>query len=183
MGRFDEPQKSIAAARDLDPLSDTIVFASAVLHYCKGDDGIAMEECRAALRLSEENAGAHSLLALLYLGRGDLGAAQLEVKAADRVGGDSGVRAFTGYVYGRLGDPAQSQRILRELDAESTDPFVSGQVLLGMGEMEQAAERFRKAVETHSSFLVIFYGNPYLKEVLDDPRLSSLLVGAGLKRA
>jgi tetratricopeptide (TPR) repeat protein len=175
--------KSLEVARGLDPFSDSIVFATAVLHYCEKREELAMEECRKALVLNSDNMGAHDMLGILHLDRNDRESAHRETQEADKAGGDRGVRGLTGYLYGRLGEMADARRILDELGKGVEDPFARAQVLLGMGEKQRALEEFQKAVEGRSSFLVMFYGNPYLDEIFNDRKLPDMLAKAKLKRA
>jgi TolB-like protein/KaiC/GvpD/RAD55 family RecA-like ATPase/Tfp pilus assembly protein PilF len=183
IGRFDDAAKSLKAARGLDPLSDSIVFATAVLHYIRGENELAMEEAKRAIEMNRNSAAPHGVLGALYLERDDREHAISEAKEGDRAEGDSGARGLIGYLYGRLGEREEAEKILEELERGTGDPFVKGQVLEGMGERERAVEEFRKALEGHSSFLAIFYRNRYLDEAFKDPRLSELLVKVGLKRA
>jgi TolB-like protein len=99
------------------------------------------------------------------------------------------LQAQLGYAYGRMGDQAKAEEVIKALDTMArgryVQPYMVARVYAGMGEKDEAFRCLEKAVEDRCEELIdVFWGglmaDPAWDDMRDDPRFFELRKKTGL---
>jgi Flp pilus assembly protein TadD len=94
------------------------------------------------------------------------------------------VSADIGHVHAASGDTRAAERVIRELQQETTrryvSPFEIALIHVGLGDRGRAFEWLEKAYEERSDLLVYLKVDPRLDPIRDDRRFSELVARVGI---
>jgi TolB-like protein/DNA-binding winged helix-turn-helix (wHTH) protein len=179
MGRFDQAEKQIEQARQLDPLSLIIATDRGVfLYYARRYDA-AIVQLQSVLEMDPAYPRAGMIdEAYVESGRRAEGLAHLE--AWEKVPRDTpwawGQKA---YLYGRLGRMAEAHhaldRLLEKNRAQEIDPIVIAVAYLGFRDRNHALDWLEKAYQEHSFSLTALKVDPTFDLVRSEPRFQKIL--------
>jgi TolB-like protein/DNA-binding winged helix-turn-helix (wHTH) protein/Tfp pilus assembly protein PilF len=179
MGRFDEAEKQIEQARQLDPLSLIIATDHGVfLYYARRYDA-AIEQLRSVLEMDPAYPRA-GMIDEAYVEAGRRPEVLAHLEAWEKIPLDTpwswGQKA---YLYGRLGRTAEAHhaldRLLEKNRAREIDPIVIAVAYLGLGDRNHALDWLGKAYEQHSFSLTAVKVDPTWDLVRSEPRFQELL--------
>jgi len=180
LGRFDEARAALARARELDPLSPSIIISSGLVSYLSGDVPGALAEFERALALDPNFSAARYFMgpALLAAGRAADAVAALE-RAADGMGQSPEVIAALAAVLAESGDRARAESLLSTLIATSATRFVSPALLAmvrtSLGDMDGAIADIERAIDTRAVELIWLDVRPAWARLRADPRFAALI--------
>ncbi len=203
--RFDEALAQIEIARSLDPLSTTVIKATArILYFARRYDE-AVEKCREALEIDSSYALANGVIGSVYIEKGNFDAALREFekvlqftagsyklpagekletfsefqKKIFALESDPETIAHVGYTYAVAGKKREALEILAGLkylyESRYTEPHSIALVCLGLGDKEQALEWLEKAYAQQSVILNFIKIYPLFNSLHSDARFQDLL--------
>lgn len=173
------------SARAVDEDSDTIsVLLSHALNLAlSGDHDDALERVQSALELDNDSGEAYSVLcAIRNLQAQYEEALRACIRAAATPGRDLDLGAV-GYAYARAGRPESALRALAELNGSggaAVTALAAATIRLGLGETDAALTLLELAAQRRSLRLAAILGDPYLRQLRNEPRFEAILAGMGL---
>jgi Tfp pilus assembly protein PilF len=179
MGRFDEAEKQIEQARQLDPLSLIIATDHGVfLYYARRYDA-AIEQLHSVLEMDPAYPRA-GMIDEAFVESGRRAELLAHVAVWEKIPLDTpwswGQKA---YLYGRLGRTAEAHqaldRLLKKNRAREIDPFVVAVAYLGLRDRNHALDWLEKAYQEHSFSLTAVKVDPTWDLVRSEPRFQELL--------
>jgi TolB-like protein/DNA-binding winged helix-turn-helix (wHTH) protein/Tfp pilus assembly protein PilF len=179
MGRFDEAEKQIEQARQLDPLSLIIATDHGVfLYYARRYDA-AIEQLHSVLEMDPAYPRA-GMIDEAYVEAGRRAEALAHLEAWEKMPLDTpwawGQKA---YLYGRLGRTAEAHyaldRLLAQNRAREIDPIVVSVAYLGLRDRSHALDWLEKAYQEHSFSLTALKVDPTWDLLRSEPRFQELL--------
>jgi TolB-like protein/Flp pilus assembly protein TadD len=180
LGRFGEARRALARARELDPLSPSIIVSTGFVSYLAGDLSGAIALMERALSLDPTFSAARYFLGatLMAAGRGAEAVASLEA-AAEGMGHSPEVLAALAVVCARSGDPARTASLLQSLvDARSTR-YVSfaltSVVRASLGDLDGAFADMARAIDARAVEVIWLEVRPVYAPLRADPRFPALL--------
>jgi serine/threonine-protein kinase len=185
-GRLDEAIAEQRRVRELDPFW---VSASSVdmgrLYEIRGEDDRAVAEWERALELAPGYYVAHQHLGNHHCARGRLEAGIAALKRAATLSPeDPHVVADVAYCYAISGRTEQARGLLRELERESRNRYVSPMtralVHVGLGERDQAFEQLEGGYRGRALMLPLIGIDARFAPLHSDPRFGALLARMGL---
>ena len=183
LGRIDAALKH--SARAVDEASDAIsVLLSHALNLAlSGDHDAALEQVQGALELHNDGGEAYSVLcAIRNLQARYEDALSACLRAAATPGRDLDLGAV-GYAYARTGQPEQALKALAELDGTggvAVTALAAATIRLGLGETDAALTLLEVAAQRRSLQLAAILGDPYLRQLRNEPRFEAILTGMGM---
>jgi TolB-like protein/DNA-binding winged helix-turn-helix (wHTH) protein/TolA-binding protein len=180
MERFDDAQKEIARAQELDPLAAAINTDAGFVSYYRGHYDAAAKQLRATIEISPGFPLAHLWLGRTYQEQERYEDANREYAAAAVVVGDWPVTmAAIGNVEGVSGNRPAAEQVLNRLLALSRHKYVTpyglGLVYAAIGDDGRAFAALRQAVADRSNWLVWLKLDPRWGKLRRDPRFGELL--------
>jgi DNA-binding winged helix-turn-helix (wHTH) protein/TolB-like protein/Flp pilus assembly protein TadD len=180
MGRHEEAISESTRAQRLAPLSATAnVQAARVLYFASQYDA-AIEQCRKALDIDPDFAGAHLILGKIYTQKRLYREALAELEHARGLLRNSAeVLSLIGYAYAVSGRTAEAQKMLDDLHALSRQRYVSpyhfAVIHAGLGESDQAFQLLEKAYDDREGRMTLLKFAPEVAGLRSDPRFTNLL--------
>src|SRR5580704_2522014 len=186
-GRRSEAEAEVAKSLELDTSVNSALTEAAVYYHLRDFDRL-VETSRRDIALNPNEWFEHFYLGVGYEGTGK----QLEAiteyqKAVELSGGDEDATAELAHAYAGVGRRAETQKILRDFEQESTKQYVSPYLIATLyatlGDKDLAFKFLEKAYREKSLDL-----SWYLKDDLridnlrSDPRYHSLLRRVGLEQ-
>lgn len=171
-GRFDEAEREMRLAQQLDPLSLIANAALGWVLYFAGEYDRAMEQLRLTLALDADFELAYLWSGWVEEARGDLDAAAISLAEAVRRSGGSGIsRASLARLHALSGRRAEAGRILGELadSGEYQPAYEMAKAHLGLGQPAQAIEWLQRALEQRSHSMVFLRVDPQLAALHGHP--------------
>jgi TolB-like protein/Flp pilus assembly protein TadD/tRNA A-37 threonylcarbamoyl transferase component Bud32 len=178
-GRLEEALALDRKVLEIDPLDLTIHLNMGFHQYDVGNFDEAAALFEKLLQLSPDYYFAHGGLGFVYLEQGRLGRALGSFeREVDPVGRLSGLAA----VHHALGDTSASDDTVEELIERYgvENPSSVAQVKAYRGEIDEAFSWLERAYEARDSGLSGVLGNPWLRNLHDDPRWAELITKLGL---
>jgi serine/threonine protein kinase/tetratricopeptide (TPR) repeat protein len=179
-GRFDESVAEMRRARELDPLTPSIVQALGWVHYQSRSFDEALADYRQLLEI--EPNFAYGLVfqswALRHVGRHEeaIGAAQ---KALEIAGGGQFFRAALAAALAAAGREQEARAALAQLNELAKTRYVSpyhvAVVHLYLGERDRALQLLEEAYAQRDGWLVWLGVEPQLDTLQTEPRFENLL--------
>ena len=167
-GRFEEAEREMRQAQQLDPLSLIASAALGWVRYYAGRQDEALEQLRLTLALDADFDLAYlwSGWSLEELGRYDEAVAMLE-EAVARSEGSGISMASLARVQALRGNRAEAERLLAPLLEEDgyVPSYEIAKAYLALGQAEVAAEWLRRALAQRSHSLVFLEVDPQLEEL------------------
>jgi len=180
LGRFDEANREIVCATQLEPLSSAIAASRGVLAYFARDYERAMQEYEAARTL-------HPHFGLIFLFIGQCEAARDKhheairaLRIAERLMPDSPeTMAALGHCLAASGNRSEATELLAKLEqraqTEYVSPVLAAQVYIGLGEDGAALDRLEEAAELRSTDLIWLGVRPVFDPLRSESRFDALL--------
>jgi DNA-binding winged helix-turn-helix (wHTH) protein/TolB-like protein/Flp pilus assembly protein TadD len=185
MGRHQEAISEIRQAQRLAPLSlNTNVQMARILYFARQYDE-AIEQCLRTLELEPDYGGARFFLGRVYKQKGMYREAFAELdKARDLFNDSAEVMSVIGYTCAVSGRRAEALKIVRELQNQSKQRYVSpyhlAMVYAGLGEADQAFSWLEKAFADREGRMTILKVVPEFDGLRSDPRFADLVRRIGL---
>jgi tetratricopeptide (TPR) repeat protein len=185
LARFDEAGRSLALARELDPLSPAILTSVGVLAFFQRHHAAGLSALAEVLDLDPDFATAHHFLGLTHLQLANAAEAHAKLERAVTLSGRSAeTLASLAWADARLGREQQARDALDELRSRAERGYVSpvriAQVLLGLGDHDAALARLSEAVEVRACDLGWLGVHPVYDEIREDPRFRMIVEQLGL---
>jgi serine/threonine-protein kinase len=185
LSRFDEAARSLAEARELDPLSPAILTSQGILAFFRRDYAGALSALGEVLDLDPEFAAAHHFLGWTHLQLANAAEAHAKLERAVTLSGRSAETvAALAYADAKLGREAEARDALNDLTRRSAESYVSparlSQILLGLGDRGAALDRLEQAVDERAADVAWIGIHPVYEGVANDPRFQDALARAGL---
>lgn len=169
-GRFDEAEREMRRAQQLDPLSLIASAALGWVRYFAGRHDEALAQFRLTLALDEDFELAYlwSGWSLEELGRYDEAIAMLEEAVARSEGSGISIASLA-RVHALGGNRAEAERLLEALlgSGEYVPSYEIAKAYLALDQTERAAEWLQRAVEQRSHSLVFLNVDPQLARLRD----------------
>jgi eukaryotic-like serine/threonine-protein kinase len=185
IGMAENASAEISRARKLDPLSIlTRVMNGWIFYYSRQYDK-AVEQCRKAVGIEPNSAGAHDCLGLSYLAEKKYGPAIEECREAVSVSGNDLIRAVDlAQAYARAGNKAAARRMLNRWSASAKRSYVPpvffARVYAALGQKNQALAWLESGYTGHDVYLVWIKADPAFDTLHSEPRFQDLLRRLGL---
>jgi TolB-like protein len=179
LGRFDESIAEAKRSIELDPLSliNNADFGNDYYYARRYDEAIA--QLRQTVEMEPR-----FYLARYYLGQALQAKAQLseaiaEYRKAAEVNDDPFVLALLGQAYARVGQQAEANKILAQLNQEAKSRYVGaygvGLIFLGLGDKNRAMDELERAHrENDGNDIYNIRIDPMLDDLRGDPRFEAL---------
>jgi tetratricopeptide (TPR) repeat protein len=185
LARFDEAARSLALARELDPLSPSILTSVGVLAFFQRNHAAGLSALGEVLDLDPDFAAAHHFLGLIHLQLANAAEAHAKLERAVTLSGRSAeTLASLAWADARLGREQEARAALDELSSRAEHGYVSpvriAQVLLGLGDRDAALGWLSEALERRASDLVWLGVHPVYDEIREDPRFRALVERLGI---
>jgi TolB-like protein/DNA-binding winged helix-turn-helix (wHTH) protein/Tfp pilus assembly protein PilF len=181
-GRFDEAEREMRRAQQLEPLSLIASAALGWVHYFAGEPELALEQYRLTLGLDPDFELAYlwSGWALEELGKYDEALEMLE-EAVARSGGSGISKASLARLHALRGGREEAERHLAELlGSEGYVPsYEISKAWYALGKPEEASEWLQRALEQRSHSLVFLRVDPQLAAQQGDASFVRLLARVG----
>ena len=185
--RFDEAEREIKLAQELDPLSAWYYVAMGQVFNVRGDSTKALEQCRKAIEIDSNYWPAYTYcFGLSYDFMGDH---QRSLKAFEKgVAIEPGPIsiALLGYEYARSGNREQARRAIEQLTQMQTQTYVApcnpAWIYLALGENNTALDLLEKAYRERSSCMSSLKDKHFYGPVRSDPRFIDLMKKVGLDK-
>jgi serine/threonine protein kinase/tetratricopeptide (TPR) repeat protein len=178
-GRFDEAEREMLRAQELDPLSLIANAALGWVYYQAGKNEDAIRQLNFTLELNPD-------FELAYLWKGwtleameryDEALEMLE-EAVSRSTGSNIVVASLARLHGLRGETDKAESLLRELEkSEMYIPaYEIGKAYLGLNRIEQAGLWLERAIDDRSHSMVFLKVDPQISKYLDTNPIADLAV-------
>lgn len=180
MGRFDEAVAMSRRARELDPVSPSLL--PWICHYAgRYDEAIA--ELLETIELYPNNPGAHFVLAWCYAGEGLFDKAREEGERARALHPAPDEDPFwvtcRAYFYTMTGERTKALETLKHLmdlrRRTYVPPWFVAMVYSGLGDKDHAFEWLERGYEARDVLMIKVVANSTMDPLRDDPRFDDLL--------
>ncbi len=180
IGRLDEARAALGRARELDPLSPSIMLSSGLLAYLAGDLAGSIAQYERALSLDPTFSTARYFMgpSLASLGRFADAIRELEV-ASSLMGHSPEVRAALAVVCAGAGQRDRAQALLAGLETASATQYVSpaqlAQVRVALGDLDGAIRDLERAIDTRAVEVMWMEQRPTFAALRRDARFGTLI--------
>lgn len=186
-GRGQEALELLDTARELDPASGAIAVSRGIVAFYTVDLEAARGEFEAVVQRHPDFPLAHFFLGQCLARTGDVARGLTALQKAARMADDSSeTLAALGHLHARNGDIGAAENILDRLRRRARRSYVSptmaGQVLIGLGRLDQAMTRLEEAADVRASDLVWLGVHPVYEPLRGRLRFKALLQRLGLER-
>ena len=180
MGRHQEAVAEIKRAQRLAPLSLPINVQACRILFLAGQYESAIEQCRKALDMDPDFAGAYIFIGRIYTQKGlyrEALAAFAHARLSYRNSAE--IASLIGYTYAVSGRTAEARQVLKELRGLSSRRYVSpyhlGIIYAGLGSRDETFHWLEKAYDDREGRLTILRIAPEFAAARSDPRFRKLL--------
>ena len=182
MGRIEESLAESKKALELDPLDVAMNFHLGWHYFYARQYDQAVEQLRKTLEMDRNSGQAHYILGWVYEQKGRFDEAIAELKKSMELGADP--RGSIGHVYAISGRRDEAQKLLDQLQEESTHKYVSPYSIAciyeGLGEKDQAFVWLERAYAERDGGMTDLKVDPEFASLHSDPRFTDLLRRIGL---
>jgi TolB-like protein/DNA-binding SARP family transcriptional activator/Tfp pilus assembly protein PilF len=185
--RFDEAERAMRRAQEIDPLSLIASAAHGWVLYYAGEFERAAEQCRLTLDLDPDYA-----VALLWRGWAlqELDRVTAAVASLDRAVALTNRSALfvasLARAHARAGDSASARALLTELEARASRGYVPlyevARIHLALGARDRALDLLERAYDERSHSMVFIGIDPQLRPLYGAPRFERLVARVGAAR-
>jgi eukaryotic-like serine/threonine-protein kinase len=183
--RFVEANHQLEQARQLDPLSSLVHEMLVWERYFERRYDEALAESDKLLNLDPTYFRVYGHICFIYEQKGQLSAAIAAGQTGLAIRRSAGLLTTLAYLYARAGQPVESRKLMKELEAMSRQNWVSpvlfAKIHLGLGEPDLAFRRLQEAYDAHSEFLAPLTVDPVFDPIRTDPRFITLMRNVGLQ--
>ena len=179
MGRFEEAQRELEKARELDPLSLIIrMNAADPLFYARQYDR-AIEHLHMLLEHEPQFFPALFNLGRAYVQKGLYDEAIAAYEKTLQLSGNRQAFPALAHAYALAGRAADAINILEDLNKREECRYIASPLLarihLGLGRKDQAFEWLQRGIEERSFWITMLKVDPVYDEIRSDPRFRDLL--------
>ena len=180
LGRFDEARACLARARELDPLSPSVIVSAGFVEFLAGDVSRGIAHCERALSLDPAFSAARYFLGpmLMAAGRASDAVEALE-HAAEATGRSPEVLAALATVYAGIGDRAKAEALLSSLVTTGSTRFVSpsltSMVRAALGDLDGAVADMERAIDARAVEVIWIDVRPAYAPLRADSRFAALI--------
>jgi len=177
LGRFTEAKAALARARELDPLSPSIIVSIGLVSYLAGDATSAIAHMERALALDPTFSAARYFLGapLMAAGRATDAIRSLEA-AADGMGQSPEVLAALATALALNGDRTRAESLLTTLDVTRyVSPALTAMVHVGLGDLDAAFADMERAIDARAVEVIWLDVRPVWARLREDPRYPALI--------
>jgi len=180
--RWQEALAESRLASELDPLSPMITMSEPWLAVLEGRHETAVGGFRRLAEVNPLDIMAGGGLGIALAGKGDYRAALEAIQKVQRIAPSNQNLAFVGYLYARMGNPAETRKILRHFESERrfVSPAVLRMLYAGLGDADEVFRYAEISREQQDSSLIFTRVAPVWDGFRDDPRYFKLLSEIGL---
>ena len=178
MKRPDDARAEIQRARDLDPLSASILTTAGWDAYFGRRFDEAGDSCRRALELDPTSANANECLGSVYLAQRHYDEAIAPSQRAASLSQGDAIRVVTlGRALALVGRRADAQRILAELQQPSryVPPYYVAKLMLALEDSQGASAMLERAYRDHETYLPFINVDEALDPLRNDAQFRTLL--------
>jgi serine/threonine protein kinase/tetratricopeptide (TPR) repeat protein len=184
-GLHREAVEEAKCALNLDPLSLPRNYHLGVVYFLGHDYDAAIEQLQKTSELDPSFAIAHNLLAVAYAARGMTRESIAEIEKWQTFSDRLYTRITLARIRAMMGNQAEAQDILREVEPLSKPPHFSRALWFAMihallGELDRAFEWLNRACETREPAVIYLIQFPDFERLHADARFSDLLRRIGL---
>jgi tetratricopeptide (TPR) repeat protein len=186
MGRFEEAEREMRAATELEPLSLIANAALCWVWYQEARFGDAVRQCSGTLELDSTFMLARLWRGWAYAGAGRWDSAATDLEHAVRSTG-RGTLALGSLAYatGGGGNRAGAQAILDTLRARARERYQPAyeiaKAALGAGQTNEALDWLERALEDRAHSMVFLKVDPQLATLRDEERFRELVRKVGVR--
>ena len=161
-------------------LSGINTYAGELLMYAGRTDD-AFEQLQHTLKMDPDFLPARSLLAFVYLKKGDFERAIAESRrAAELPNGRYWASAQIGFMLAVSGRTTEALRILPEVKSQGLAPTQLAVIYSGLGDKDRAFELLEQGYRQHAGSLILLKVHPVYDPLRSDPRFKLLTQKVGL---
>ena len=180
MRRMDEAIAAMKKALELDPLSPVYQARLGFQFLAIGQYEQALKQIQNALELDPLFTLAHIWLGITYILEEKFAEGLHAIEVANQsFGSNPLLLGFLGFIHARMGQTAEAQRLLEELNRLMEKSYVPGttiaMIYLGLGKMDKAFDWFEKGVEERHSMISTGFSLPIFDPLRSHPRYKALL--------
>jgi serine/threonine-protein kinase len=180
LGRFEEADAQVRAAREADPLSLILSEGVAYVQMLRGDYDAALEEFGQVASLDPGFYKAYSGLGRVYSLMGDYDQAIPLLEKAQSIAGDvPNVLGALGQTLALAGRTADARQCLRRLEEMSQQRHVPGTCFaiahVGLGEFDRSLDRLEAACDQREAQVVALNVHPIYQPIRSHPRFQAML--------
>jgi eukaryotic-like serine/threonine-protein kinase len=186
IGNQVEAQAEIRRAQELDPLHITTQITAGWVFYFSRQYDRAIEQCKKALELDRNSAGAYDCIGSSLVAKGQYQEAIPAYHQAVTNSGRAPSRLVgLGQAYALAGQKAEAQKINRQLRELSKKRYVPSYFLakleVSLGNKKEALANLEEALVNGDTFLPWLKVDPSFDRLRGDPQFKDLLRRAGFK--
>jgi tetratricopeptide (TPR) repeat protein len=186
LGRFDESQREMDRALELNPVSPVLNLALGSRYYYSRDFAKAIEQIQKTLSSDSTFVPAHVALGRVYQQTGKYSEAIGEFRRALELSqGDTNELAYLGQAYAAAHQEADARKTLADLKERSQQTYVQplaiGLIHALLGENDQAFDWLQKGFDDRSTGLVYLRVDPVYDGIRGDPRFGELVRRIGFR--
>lgn len=180
MGRGAAAVAELKQALQIDPVSPIIHVALAAVHVWARQWDLAIEESQRALDLDADFLQGLWMLGWAHIlkGMNKLGISELE-RGSELSGGAALFRFALAYAYAVVGKKQEAHRIRRQLEELSAHryvmPYWIATIYAALDEKDEALHWLESAYRERAPWIVFLKVQPWLDNLVPDPRFQSLL--------
>ncbi len=183
-GRLAEGVRELTRAEELDPLYLVTRCDQAQALWIGGHYDQSIAQSRKVIEIEPHLWLPHWILGLAYAGKNDFDLATRSLERAVEFGGTPSTRASLGYVYARMGRPADAMKILRQLRQQAKSHYVSPApfviIYTGLGDMDAAFAELERCFSERVSLLTTVHAVPIAEPIRKDRRYAAFAKRVGL---
>jgi eukaryotic-like serine/threonine-protein kinase len=186
IGNQVEAQAEVRRAQELDPLYITTQITAGWVFYFSRQYDRAIEQCKKALELDQDSAGAYDCIGSSYVAKGQYEEAIPACHQAVTISGNAPPRLVglaQAYVLaGRKTEAQNINRQLRELSqTRYVPPYLFAKLEMALGNKKEALSRLEESLADRDSFLTWMKVERSFDRLRGDPQFEDLLRRAGFK--
>jgi serine/threonine-protein kinase len=185
LGRFDEADRELRCALDLDPLALAIKSSLGIKAYFAGHYDEAVDELTRAIELDRSFGIAHFFLGLTLTERGQYAQALTEMETTTRLLGTTPeILSGLGYLHARGGRREEAFTVLDDIRRLSVQRYISpariAQVYAGLGDTSAALDFLEQAHAERAADVAWLRVRPVFAPLHSEPRFRALVSQSGL---
>ena len=183
-GRHDEAQKEGALARQLDPLSVSVLMDSGWMYYLGRQYDKTIELNLKALELDPNYWPAMRDLGLAYEKVGRFAEAVATLERARALDANPSILEMLAGAYAAWGKTAEAKKVLAVMEQRTRDayvcPYELATVHAGLGDKEAALAKLEEGLRERADCMPWASSDPKLDSLRDDPRFKDLMRRLGI---
>jgi eukaryotic-like serine/threonine-protein kinase len=179
LGRFEEAEKAMQKAIQLDPLTPFINIDAAWLDYDTRRFDRAIEHCRKVIEVDHRYGNAYWISAMSHLQKGEHAKALAAFQRLRQLDDTPLTLASVAYGHGVSGDKETARKLLDELtglaEQRYVDPAAFAVIHLGLGDKDQTCQWLEKAQAERSVLMLWLKIDPLFDSLRGEPKFGELV--------